>query len=344
MSDSSIRLPIQGGGFVTLFTDLSGDVHTLSLTGLGVVINLSPLSFPENTATGAIATATLSGLSYTGTPTYTLGGADAAKFSLDGSTGVLSLSTSFDYEVATSHAITIAVSGTTPLPLTTPKAFTISVTNVFEAATLNALTLDTDEITSGDVEDTVVGALQDTAVGSTLSMIDTAGGRFKLSGSNVVAGATATDFDTLTSHNITVRETLADSSNSPRDSVIAITVLDDAAATLLLTHDSVSREVSPEFTFDYSLAINTGDVINLEIDSNIDFSTATQHDYTALSDGLDAVTVDFPSITLTAGTWYARANVNGGAWSNTVTFIISPGMFGARHFGGRYFAANHIGG
>jgi hypothetical protein len=113
---------------------------------------------------------------------------------------------------------------------------------------------------------------------------------------------------------------------------------------LTLTEDSVTREISPEFTFDYSLAINTGDIINLEIDSNIDFSTATQHDYTAVSDGLDAVTVDFPSIALTAGTWYARANVNGGAWSNTVTFIISPGMFGARHFGGRYFAANHIGG
>jgi hypothetical protein len=60
--------------------------------------------------------------------------------------------------------------------------------------------------------------------GSILSMTDDAGGRFKLSVLNVVAGATATDYDIATTHNITVRETNADGSNSPRDTVIPITI------------------------------------------------------------------------------------------------------------------------
>lgn len=91
---------------------------------------------------------------------------------------------------------------------------------------LNPLALSASTIAEGSVEDTVVGAIQNNTSGSTLSMTDTASGKFKLTGTNVVAGASATDYETATSHNITIRETKSGPANSPRDTVLTITVTD----------------------------------------------------------------------------------------------------------------------
>ena len=43
---------------------------------------------------------------------------------------------------------------------------------------------------------------------------------------NIITGATPTDYETATSHTITVRETLAGATNSPRDTVLTINVTD----------------------------------------------------------------------------------------------------------------------
>src|SRR4051812_5540391 len=45
---------------------------------------------------------------------------------------------------------------------------------------------------------------------------------------NIVAGSVSTDYETAASHTITVRETLAGASNSPRDTVLTINVTDVA--------------------------------------------------------------------------------------------------------------------
>lgn len=94
--------------------------------------------------------------------------------------------------------------------------------------TLAALTLSASSIAENSAAGTLVGALQGTTSGSTLALASDAGGRFALSGGNVVAGLVSTDFETATSHSITVRETLAGASNSPRDTVLTITVTDVA--------------------------------------------------------------------------------------------------------------------
>jgi hypothetical protein len=92
---------------------------------------------------------------------------------------------------------------------------------------LAALTLDDDEVAEDAAIGVAVGAIVGRTVGSTLTLTDDAGGLFALDGLNIeVAGAL--DFETAASHNITIRETLANASNSPRDSVIAITVTDVA--------------------------------------------------------------------------------------------------------------------
>ncbi|MTD92871.1 hypothetical protein GIW81_00825 [Hyphomicrobium sp. xq] len=86
--------------------------------------------------------------------------------------------------------------------------------------TLVPLSLDANEIEEASAEDTVVGALQGKTTGSSLSLTGTAGNRFKLTGTNIVAGAVAT---AAGEYEVTVRETLAGASNTPNDTVLKIT-------------------------------------------------------------------------------------------------------------------------
>lgn len=94
------------------------------------------------------------------------------------------------------------------------------------AVNLSPLTLAASTIAENSAAGTGVGAVLGKTAGSTLSLIGTAGNRFALSGTNIVAGATTTDFETVASHSITIRETLAEAVNSPRDTVLTITVTD----------------------------------------------------------------------------------------------------------------------
>lgn len=97
------------------------------------------------------------------------------------------------------------------------------VVGVVSPATLAALS-GTFTLAEDASAGTVAGALSGKTVGSTLSLADDAGGRVALSGSNVVRGATALDYDTATSHAFTVRETLAGATNTPRDTVLSLAV------------------------------------------------------------------------------------------------------------------------
>lgn len=95
-------------------------------------------------------------------------------------------------------------------------------------ATLAVLTLSAYTIAENSAEDTVVGTVQGATVGSTLSLTDSASGKFKLVGGAIKAGASPTDYEAATSHNITVRETLAGATNTPHDTFLTITVTDVA--------------------------------------------------------------------------------------------------------------------
>lgn len=192
-------------------------------------IRLSANSLQENSAQNT-AIGTLFVSNATGTAVFTLTDSAGNKVQLAGTNNVnvQAGAVASNFETAQSYSFTVSVSGVTPA--IAPTTFQINVVNVFEV-TLSALTLNTSTITEGSAEDTSVGTLQSTSAGSTLSLVDSAGNRFKLSGSNIVAGPVATNYSSATSHNITVRETHADASNSPRDSVIAITVAQISSVT-----------------------------------------------------------------------------------------------------------------
>lgn len=90
---------------------------------------------------------------------------------------------------------------------------------------LQPLSLSANSITSGAAAGTTVGDVLGKSHGSdSLTLADTAGSRFAISGSTIQAGATPTDYGTATSHDITIRETLSGAANTPRDTVVSITV------------------------------------------------------------------------------------------------------------------------
>ena len=139
-------------------------------------------------------------------------------------TSILAGATNIDYETNTSLNITVreTLAGASNSPRDT--VFAITINDLPDDIVLDDLTLDNSDIDEHSVEDTLVGALVGTEAGSTLSLTNSAGSRFKLTGSSIYTAGVATDYDTATSHNITVRETYALATNSPHDTVIAITV------------------------------------------------------------------------------------------------------------------------
>lgn len=229
---------------------------------------LDPLTLSASTIAEGSAAATVVGAIGNTTATSTLSLVDDAggRFAISGS-NLVAGATATNYEVATSHNVTVreTLAGATNTPRDT--IFTINVSNVLEI-TLAALSLNTSTLDENSVAGTLVGTLQNKTSGSTLSITDTAGNRFALSGTNIVAGSVPTDYEAATSHNITIRETHADGNNSPRDTVLNILVNDLSegalgAITLTKTTAAGANPMQWDSDFDafqtWDSATSTGD-------------------------------------------------------------------------------------
>lgn len=198
------------------------------------VLNLSAASVLESTLAGStVGVLSVSGGS--GTYTFTKTADPDSKFTLSGSN--LNTAAGFDFEVAQSHWVTISASNGVSAPIV--RAFQIAVENVFEAPSLSALT-GTFSLAENATAGAVAGAIGAKTSGSTLSLVSDAGGRVALSGANIVRGVTSLDYEVATSHSFTVRETLADSANSPRDTVFTLNVtdIDEVAPTITSANPS----------------------------------------------------------------------------------------------------------
>lgn len=129
-----------------------------------------------------------------------------------------------NFETATSHDITIRETLADSANSPNDTVLTINVSNAFEQPALSALSLSSNTVFENTASGTVIAAIFGKTTGSTLSLVDDAGGRFAISGGGLVAGLVALDYETATSHSITIRETLADSINSPLDTTLTINV------------------------------------------------------------------------------------------------------------------------
>ncbi|MDB5516978.1 MAG: hypothetical protein JWQ17_3736, partial [Tardiphaga sp.] len=259
-----------------------------------------------------------------GAVTYSLGDNAGGRFAINATTGVVTVANAslLDFETATSHKITVVASDGT---LTSSQDFTIAVTDVAPTAPA-----DGDGVTGGSVSE---GAVRGDAVGITASssdihggtvtysLTDDAGGRFTIDGSTgvvTVADASLLDFETATSHQITV--VASDGTlTSSRNFTIAVTDVaptppadSDGAAGGSVREDASSGDPvgitasSSDIhggTVTYSLTDNAGGrftidgstgVVTVANAALLDFETATAHQITiSASDGTLATTQNF---------------------------------------------------
>jgi hypothetical protein len=238
-----------------------------------------------------------------------------------------------DYETSTLHAITIRETHPDAAPRDT--ALAVTVTNVAEA-TLAALTLSNSTVLENSVANTVVGAVQNRTAGSFLVMPDDAGSRFAISGANVVTGSVPTDYETATSHSITIREIFAEAINSPRDTVLTINVSDVAGEAVppgpftLAWTSAASELTNLAFSITPSPLIGDVVVLTLSVNSNMSAPFATSAANTIDSTEAAAGSISFTGITtpLSPGLTYARVNVNRGGLA-TDSSIASITLTGA---------------
>jgi len=176
---------------------------------------------------------------------------------------------------------------------------------------------------------TVVGALTMSGTTGTpaYTLTDSAGGRFKLVGSSLQVAAATIDFETATSHNITI--SVSGVTPTVTATTFTIVVLDvsgvaPAAPTLTLTTGPTDN--TPDFNL-------TGDLV---LGDTVRFQYSTASDFTGASDltntidaGEDAANlITFTTGALANGTWYFRARIERpesamGGWSNTETIAIA---------------------
>jgi len=272
----------------TSFSMVAMNVLETVLAALTLSASTVPEGSPANTVVGAIQGRTAGS-------TITLTNNGNERFAISG-TNLVTTSIPTDYEGATSHSVTIRETHADAAPRDT--TLTVNVTNVLEGS-LNALTLSANTILENSTTGTTVGSLLGVTPGSTLSLTDSASNRFALSGSSIVAGSASTNFEAATSHSITVRETLTDAGNSPRDTVLTIDVTDvldtTTLAALTLSASTVAEDatigatvgavVGKTASSTLSLTDNAGGKFalsgtNIVTAAALDYETATSHSIT----------------------------------------------------------------
>ena len=178
--------------------------------------------------------------------TYALTDSAGGRFAIDAHTGVVTVAGALDRETAASYDITVQATS----------ADTSSSTQTFTIA-LN----DLDEFDTGAVTDAQAAAntvAENAAVGTTVgvtalagdadatatisySLDDSAGGRFAIHATTgVVTVNGALDYETASSHSVTVRATSSDGSYSTQSFSIAVTDVNESGLTALSDSDAAA--------------------------------------------------------------------------------------------------------
>lgn len=189
------------------------------------IINLNSLGLTGTTIFENSVPGTFIGTVVGKTPgsTITLSETTSGAFALSGN-DVVAGTTPINFEVPQAYSVTIReeLAGAQNSPRET--LVVITILNVNEQPSLNQLS-GTFNLLETAVQGALAGAVTGKTAGSTLTLIDNAGGRVALSGTNIIRGAVALNYSTGVSHNFIIRETLGDSPNSPRDTVLTLNVV-----------------------------------------------------------------------------------------------------------------------
>nr|WP_260619666.1 retention module-containing protein [Pseudomonas sp. B11D7D] len=327
-SSFSFSVQDQSGAFST--TPNTMTIQVAAVDDAPALAN-STVSFAENIASGS----TIADLSdrFTGTDQdrdgepllYSItGGNEAGLFAINASTGVITLASgkSLDYETATQHQLQVtATDGKTPATATV----TVDVTNVNDNGVVitdanpAANTVAENAANGSTVGLSVLGS--DGDVGATITkyeLTDNAGGRFTINATTgvvTVADGSKLDYESATSHNITVKVTSSDGSTNTQvftinlsnvnDNGVVITDANPAAnsvaenaangstvgLTVRGTDGDVGATVSQYELIDNAggrFAINaTTGVVTVADGSKLDYESATSHNVTVKATSSD---------------------------------------------------------
>ena len=191
---------------VTTITDSNAAANSVAENAsVGTVVGLTAFAADGDTGT---------------TTSYSLTDNAGGKFAIDSATGVITVAGSLDYETATSHSVTVLATSTDGS--TNTQSFTIGVKNINDnpVSTIADSNAADNRVDENAVVGTVVGvtaSATDGDAGTTISysLLDNAGGKFAIgSASGVITVAGSLDYETATSHSVTVQATSSDGSTN----------------------------------------------------------------------------------------------------------------------------------
>ncbi|MBU6240058.1 MAG: DUF2341 domain-containing protein, partial [Planctomycetes bacterium] len=210
-------------------------------------------SIAENSANGTAVGITASASDADGsnnTITYSLDDSAGGRFAINSSTGVVTVanSTLLNFEAGTSHTITVRATSSDGSASTAN--YTVSVTDVdeFDVGAISDTNAAANSVAENSANGTAVGitASASDADGSnntiTYSLDNTAGGRFTINSSTgvvTVANSSLLDFESATSHTITVRASSSDGSFSTANFTISLTNVNETPSAVADTATAV---------------------------------------------------------------------------------------------------------
>ncbi|MCC9601137.1 cadherin domain-containing protein [Stieleria sp. JC731] len=318
-----VRTTDSGGNtFEQVFTITQGDSAPSAIA-------LSSDTVAENSNTSTTVGTLSSTDSNSGdTHTYTLvsgtGDDDNASFTISGSS--LITTESFDFE--TKDTYTIRVRSTDSTSLFVEEVFTITVTDVNEAAT--TITLDHASVADGEASGTTVGTFSsdDPDTGDTLTYTLVSGtgdddnGSFTISNGQLVTGFTA-DQATKLSYSVRVQVEDAGGLTAEQTFMITVTGQNVAPTAVALSNNTVAEDAAIDDTvgtlsttdanntdmFTYTLVSGTGDTDNasfaidgdtLTVNTSLDFETKSSYSVRVrTTDSFGLFTEDTFTITVT---------------------------------------------
>ena len=228
------------------YTIAVGDVDEFDTTPISDT-NAAVDAVDENSAVGTTVGLTAFADDADGTDfmSYSLDDNAGGRFSIDGTTGIVTVAGALDYEANTSHNITVRATSTDAS--FTTRTFSIAVNDLdeFDITPISDVDAATDSVAENagigsDVGITAFASDADASTNTiTYSLDDNAGGRFAvdaLSGQVAVAGPL--NYEAATSHSVTLRATSADGSTATRTFTIAVTDVDEFDVTPLTDTDT----------------------------------------------------------------------------------------------------------
>ena len=282
-------------GFGIAVTEAPNGLPVAGIT-FGPTLALSAASVPESAAVNTtVGTLSLTP-GTTGTPVYSLTDSAGGKFNISGA--LLRTNAALDFETASYHNVTVAVSGVTPAVAN--RQFTILVTDGLEPVIMLSLATVAETAAIG----TTVGVLSliNSYTGTpAYTLVDNAGGRFAISGSNLNVAATL-DYETATSHSVTV--SVSGVSPPALNKVFTIAVTDMPEPVIALTGTTASEDAAIGTTVGtlsllnsytgtpvYTLTDSAGGKFaisgsNLNVAAALDYETASMHSVTVAVSGI----------------------------------------------------------